>query len=72
MCSGCVRENQFLNCYLLKPIMFICVCMCMDTPGRVDYGVGALASSSAIPAIAIHEVEGPLVCDEACEEGPRD
>ena len=68
MCAN----NLFLKSYQHKPIMFICVCMYMDTPGRVDYGVGAFASSSAIPAIAIHEVQGPLVCDEACEEGPRD
>jgi len=72
VCVGCERKNLFL---LVAPhirIMFFCVCVCIDTPGRVDCGVRAFASSSAMLAIAIHEDKGSLVYDEACEQGPED
>ena len=71
MCAGCVRKIRFLHPTCSNTIMLLCVCVCMDTPGRVDYGVGAFASSNAMPAIAIHEVERLLVYDEACEQGPK-
>ena len=53
-------------------IMLLCVCVCIDTPGRVDCGVRAFASSDAMLAIVVHEDRGSLVYDEACEQGPED